>query len=111
MADNNEFPPVVQFVTDAIERFRTDMNAAMDKHATKAELTLLEYKIEVQTERNNQIEQRLQDKLTADEAERVADELERKARNRRVWGFLWGVVALVITTFGASLIGLIGHIH
>jgi len=108
---DNDIPSVVTFVTDALDRFRSDMNAVMAQHATKAEMQLLEYKIEVEQRERSELAERLAAKLAADDAERVADELERKARNRRVWGFLWGVVALVITTFGASLIGLIGHIH
>lgn len=111
MADNDMIPPVVTFFTEAIERLRTDMNASMEKHATKAELALLEYKIQVQTERGDDLAKQLQTKLAADEAERVADELERKAKNRRLWGFLWGVVALVVTTFGSTLLAFVAHTH
>lgn len=104
---NEELPPWVAFVNDAVQRVAEKIDAWAADFATKGDLKLLQYQIDQErTARQSAVEgeakarRELRDKLAADEA-------DRRTKNRRTLGALWAVAGTLIIALSTIAVAFI----
>lgn len=115
MGDNEDVPAYVTYTNGIVKESLDGVSAQIERMsevlATKAEVKLLEYKLEVETQARVDADTERAKEIAKIIAQRAADEAERKAKGRRVWGAFWALGGIVATAAINQMIQLWNQTH
>lgn len=104
---NEDLPPWVQFVNDAVKGVSDKIDQMVARFATQSDIAMLKYQIEQERQNRTRDDRDLSNIIKDLKAELASDEADRKAKNRRFLVAVWsvaGTLMLVMATLGVAFI-------